>query len=323
MDADGLYDRLAELGFDYGPAFQGVTRVWRRDGEVYASVSLEDASDAGDYAVHPALFDAAFHAAIDTLSAGAEPGRVPLPFAFSGVEVSAHGAATLRVTVTARRQRHDRAARQRRAGPPVLAVESLTARPVDPAALRARGPEHPLLGLRWQEVPAAPQPFAVLGDLAVEARPATPRSRSWSTSPPETVLVAAPAGETACRRARHARAAARVAVARRAGRHAARARHARRRRGVARPRRRRRLGPRAQRAVRASRPLRAARSRRRRPRSCSADEPQLALRDGTLRAPRLERIDTARRSRVLRRRHRAGHRRHGRPRRARRRAPRA
>ncbi|WP_123741896.1 type I polyketide synthase [Saccharothrix texasensis] len=36
----GFYDRLAELGLRYGPAFRGLKRVWRRDGEVFAEVDV-------------------------------------------------------------------------------------------------------------------------------------------------------------------------------------------------------------------------------------------------------------------------------------------
>ena len=35
-----LYDRLAEHGFEYGPAFQGLTAAWRDGEEIYAEVSL-------------------------------------------------------------------------------------------------------------------------------------------------------------------------------------------------------------------------------------------------------------------------------------------
>ena len=140
MDADGLYDRLAGLGFDYGPAFQGVTRVWRRGDEVYAAVSLDDeqASAAGEYAVHPALFDAAFHAAIDALSADAEPGRVPLPFAFSGRRGRPARRSHIARDRDLARQRHDRTARQRRAGPPGPGREV-----ADGAARRSRRPARP------------------------------------------------------------------------------------------------------------------------------------------------------------------------------------
>ena len=45
VDIDGLYDRLAARGYGYGPAFQGLTAMWRRGDEIFADVSLPD--DAG------------------------------------------------------------------------------------------------------------------------------------------------------------------------------------------------------------------------------------------------------------------------------------
>ena len=67
VDTAGVYERLAEHGFDYGPAFQGLRAVWKSERELFAEVSLPEAqhSQAGAFAIHPALFDAAFHAAID------------------------------------------------------------------------------------------------------------------------------------------------------------------------------------------------------------------------------------------------------------------
>ncbi|WP_219067777.1 type I polyketide synthase, partial [Candidatus Mycobacterium methanotrophicum] len=36
VDIDGLYDRLAARGYGYGPAFQGLTAMWRRGDELFA-----------------------------------------------------------------------------------------------------------------------------------------------------------------------------------------------------------------------------------------------------------------------------------------------
>ncbi|MGC4892147.1 polyketide synthase dehydratase domain-containing protein, partial [Micromonospora sp. DT227] len=36
---DGLYERLADGGYVYGPVFQGVRAVWRADRDVYAEVA--------------------------------------------------------------------------------------------------------------------------------------------------------------------------------------------------------------------------------------------------------------------------------------------
>ncbi|BBC29250.1 Polyketide synthase [Streptomyces graminofaciens] len=42
VDTDGMYDRLAEGGLEYGPVFQGLRSVWRRGSEVFAEVALDD-----------------------------------------------------------------------------------------------------------------------------------------------------------------------------------------------------------------------------------------------------------------------------------------
>ncbi|MEO6085972.1 MAG: SDR family NAD(P)-dependent oxidoreductase, partial [Umezawaea sp.] len=56
VDLDGFYPRLAEeSGLAYGPVFQGLRAVWRRDGEVFAEVALpEQVEDAGAFGLHPA-----------------------------------------------------------------------------------------------------------------------------------------------------------------------------------------------------------------------------------------------------------------------------
>ncbi|WP_299542584.1 polyketide synthase dehydratase domain-containing protein, partial [uncultured Streptomyces sp.] len=60
VDLAGLRVRLAEVGFDYGPAFQGLRAAWRDSEHIYAEVALPDehADSAGAFAFHPALFDA-------------------------------------------------------------------------------------------------------------------------------------------------------------------------------------------------------------------------------------------------------------------------
>ena len=64
--ADG-YERLAERGYGYGPAFRGLTSMWRRGDEVFAEVSsptdARSVASAG-FGVHPVMLDAALHAVI-------------------------------------------------------------------------------------------------------------------------------------------------------------------------------------------------------------------------------------------------------------------
>ncbi|MBI0301538.1 polyketide synthase dehydratase domain-containing protein, partial [Streptomyces sp. PRKS01-29] len=56
-----VYERLAGVGLEYGPVFQGVRAAWRRGDEVFAEVVLgeEQRAEAGRFGLHPALLDAA------------------------------------------------------------------------------------------------------------------------------------------------------------------------------------------------------------------------------------------------------------------------
>ncbi|CAM5283453.1 SDR family NAD(P)-dependent oxidoreductase OS=Streptomyces alboniger OX=132473 GN=CP975_27340 PE=4 SV=1 [Streptomyces alboniger] len=90
LPVDGLYDRLADRGFGYGPAFRGLRAAWRHGDTLLAEV--ETAADTAGFGLHPALLDAAFHAQLtDLAGAHAESGGASLPFAWSGVRSSAPG----------------------------------------------------------------------------------------------------------------------------------------------------------------------------------------------------------------------------------------
>ena len=114
MRVDGLYDTLADIGLEYGPVFQGLRAAWRRGDEVFAEVSLtEDQRDDGaaSFGVHPALLDAALHASAISIAAATDrehgqdhgssgSGGVRLPFSWSGVQLYATGASSLRVCLS-------------------------------------------------------------------------------------------------------------------------------------------------------------------------------------------------------------------------------
>lgn len=91
--ADG-YQQLAERGYGYGPAFRGLTAMWRRGDEVFAEVALP--ADAGvsvtGFGVHPVLLDAALHAVVlSAESAERGQGSVLVPFSWQGVSLHAAG----------------------------------------------------------------------------------------------------------------------------------------------------------------------------------------------------------------------------------------
>ncbi|KND25300.1 type I polyketide synthase, partial [Streptomyces acidiscabies] len=124
VPVDGFYEDLAGTGYGYGPAFQGVQAVWRRGEEVFAEVRLPDevAERAGEFGIHPALFDAALHAAV-FLSGDVEGG---LPVAWSGVSLHASGARSLRVRLSVAGDGGLCLNAADDTGTPVLSVDSLT-----------------------------------------------------------------------------------------------------------------------------------------------------------------------------------------------------
>ncbi|MET7687316.1 type I polyketide synthase [Streptomyces sp. NPDC005483] len=120
------YQRLAAYGHHYGPAFRAVTRLWRRGDETFAEVALrpQEAADAGSYTLHPALFDAALHAAL--LVEG--PGEARVPLACTGVTVHATGAAAARVRLERLGADEVRVTLTGVDGRPLATVESLVTR---------------------------------------------------------------------------------------------------------------------------------------------------------------------------------------------------
>ncbi|MFW6169225.1 MAG: SDR family NAD(P)-dependent oxidoreductase [Planctomycetota bacterium] len=55
-----LYEQMADHGLVYGPAFQGIEKLWGADGEALSRLVVPSAieSETGSYHVHPALLDA-------------------------------------------------------------------------------------------------------------------------------------------------------------------------------------------------------------------------------------------------------------------------
>ncbi|WP_399217819.1 SDR family NAD(P)-dependent oxidoreductase [Streptomyces sp. SAJ15] len=176
---DGLYERLAGLGLEYGPVFRGVRAAWRRGDDVFAEVALpeEHWAEAERYGIHPALLDAALHVTgighltgQDAIDAE-ETGAARLPFAWSGVSLHATGATMLRVRLSRAGADGVSVLVADVTGAPVASVGSLVGRPVSPELLDAaatRSSLDSLFGLRWEAVPAvaataAADDWAVLG----------------------------------------------------------------------------------------------------------------------------------------------------------------
>ncbi|WP_395367640.1 amino acid adenylation domain-containing protein [Streptomyces sp. YH02] len=150
IDVESRYDTLAEAGYDYGPAFQGLRAAWRGGRDVFAEVSLPAELDAASFGVHPAVLDAALHA-VGLLR---EDGGTVLPFSWSGVTRYTEGADSLRVWLSARGEDGVTLRVTDGSGKPVLSAESVTMRPFTADLAATRGSDA-LFRLEWQPVQVA------------------------------------------------------------------------------------------------------------------------------------------------------------------------
>ncbi|WP_162272803.1 type I polyketide synthase [Nocardia lijiangensis] len=151
VDVVDAYDQVADYGYWYGPVFQGLRRVWRREDEIFAEIGLpsEPGSAADGFLMHPALLDSALHAMLPGI--GENAGEAGLPFAWHGVRVYSTGAEYARVRIAPVAEggvsvwlvdAHDA---------PIASVDALTMRPVPESLLRgaAGGVTDSLYELEW------------------------------------------------------------------------------------------------------------------------------------------------------------------------------
>ncbi|MFI1856260.1 SDR family NAD(P)-dependent oxidoreductase, partial [Streptomyces sp. NPDC020480] len=177
---DGLYDRLEEDGFGYGPLFQGLTAAWRRGAEVFAEVGLPDAGDgatlgaeaedADGFGLHPALLDSSLRA-VALLDGDIPP--TALPFSWENVTLHASGARAVRIRLAPVGPHAVSVDLADTSGAPVatvgsLALRSLSAGQLNTAAGAAE--RDSLFRLDWTaatadhaDPPTGPGPLAVVG----------------------------------------------------------------------------------------------------------------------------------------------------------------
>ncbi|MFG3142842.1 type I polyketide synthase, partial [Streptomyces sp. NPDC048211] len=151
VDVGEVHERLEARGYELGAALRGLARLWRLGDELYAEVSAPEgiAADAGRYGLHPALLTAALH---EVLARGEE---LLEPAVWQGVSLHAVGAGGLRVRVS-RRGDGFAVLLADPAGAPVASVDSVVLRPPAAGALdRTDRVRHDwLLGTDWTPVPA-------------------------------------------------------------------------------------------------------------------------------------------------------------------------
>ncbi|MGD3110464.1 type I polyketide synthase, partial [Streptomyces sp. YGL11-2] len=209
VDLDGFYDRMADTGFGYGPLFQGLRAAWRSGDDVYAEVALPQAADAdatASFGIHPALLDAALHAA--AFADLGETARGGLPFLWQDVTLHASGATTVRVKLTPVDDDAVAIAVADTTGAPVASIGSLVLRTLPDAELDAANSlvREALFELRWTEQPPAPQaapasvavlgqdPFGLAGALSTPDRTVTALPDPDAATPVPDVVLASVEG---------------------------------------------------------------------------------------------------------------------------------
>uniref|UniRef100_A0AAU3HR22 Type I polyketide synthase n=1 Tax=Streptomyces sp. NBC_01393 TaxID=2903851 RepID=A0AAU3HR22_9ACTN len=100
VELEGFYEAFAERGLVYGPAFQGLAELWRKGSTAYGVVRLPEGLRTDGFGVHPALLDAALHTLVSVQSTDSVlAGTALLPFEWTGVELYASGATEVRVAI--------------------------------------------------------------------------------------------------------------------------------------------------------------------------------------------------------------------------------
>ncbi|MFE3170891.1 type I polyketide synthase [Amycolatopsis sp. NPDC059235] len=163
VNLEGGYEALSRRGYGYGPVFQGLRAMWRRDDTVFAEVSLPEHARAAEFGLHPALLDAALHSDLVGRDGPAE-----IPFVWSGVALYASGASALRVRIDQVAPGEVALAAADASGSPVASVRSLVARNVSADQLGPAGRDGSLFSVGWHRLagpPPGPAPanWAVLG----------------------------------------------------------------------------------------------------------------------------------------------------------------
>ncbi|BBX97591.1 type I polyketide synthase [Mycobacterium lacus] len=175
VDISDGYAQLAERGYAYGPAFQGLVAIWRRESELFAEVAAPAGAGVAvdGMGMHPAVLDAVLHA----LGLAIETTETRLPFCWRGVSLHAGGAARVRARFVSAGADAISVELADATGLPVLTVGSLVTRPMSAEQLRAAvaaaggAPDQGPLEVMWSPIP--------LGHNSVD-RDGEPTVLSWA-----------------------------------------------------------------------------------------------------------------------------------------------
>jgi acyl transferase domain-containing protein/acyl carrier protein len=160
VDVADVAGQLLSQGYGYGPMFQGLRAAWRRGGELFAEVSVPEEAGAEHFGLHPALLDAALQPTGLEADSGTK-----LPSVWTGVALHTAGISALRVRIApAAPSNGFTVTAADSSGRPVLSVASLISRPVSATDLSS---DDSLFGLDWVpvQVPASDEDLMDLAEF--------------------------------------------------------------------------------------------------------------------------------------------------------------
>nr|APD71615.1 type I polyketide synthase 9 [Streptomyces sp.] len=165
VSVDALYAALAELGLDCGPMLQCAQSAWVLGGEVYAELTLPDGTEPGGFAIHPALLESALHT---VHRPGAE--TAPTAPSWSGVRLAGDKVSQARARIVMVGEDALRLDVFDAEGTPVAHIDRIAVRAADPARFeQLRRGQNSLFRMDWVSVPAGtakPVRLAALGEVA-------------------------------------------------------------------------------------------------------------------------------------------------------------
>jgi acyl transferase domain-containing protein len=190
IDVEDFNRQLAQVGYAYGDAFQGVRAVWRRNADVFAEVVLPDGirAEAGRFTLHPVLLDAALRPMLVDVVAS---GQVRMPFSINRMQVHGSGAWALRVRVTVQGEEFSVSAVDS-TGQPVLSIGAFALRPVSSGQLASgrQSTTDSLLRICWSPIAVPSGVHDLAPDVVVcwcvetDAR----RAAAWALASVQAVL---------------------------------------------------------------------------------------------------------------------------------------
>ena len=152
VDLAGAYERLAEAGYEYGPAFRNLVAAWSAGPDRYVEVRLASSLPTDGFVAHPALLDAAMHILVlDAMDVGE---GLLLPFSWSGVRLAGTATDTLRVRISRRADSDVALAIADGDGQVLGGVTALSLRPARGVAGTVPGTS--LQQLSWMRTPLLP-----------------------------------------------------------------------------------------------------------------------------------------------------------------------